>query len=465
MLSCKKVLNPLKKLPRHHGTQNKSKGKTMLLVRHQNAAKQGWDFLVILATLYACVEAPLRMVMQLGRNGFLRYGFAAVTIILLADVAANFFTEAFIDGKWSDDFGANAKHYLRKSFARDVLSALPFELFALAAMPEIRYAAAFGLLRLLRVPTLLKFTRRVQESHLANQIVLKIAALVFWIFLIAHWIACGWIALGTSLPEHDAFTNYNRALYWCITTLATVGYGDITPQTNEQRIYTMLVMILGAGLYGYIIGNVANILAKRDLAKMHHLEKMERINAFLSYRKIPQTIQNRIRSYYSYLWESRLGYDETAVLSELPPSMKEEVALFLNREIIEKVALFKGASEEMIRDLVVQLKPCVFTPSDYVFKAGEIGQNMYFICRGKVEVTSRDGKTVFATLSEGNFFGEAALLTSQPRNASVRATEYCDMYTLDKSSFDQVLEFYPEFAKHIRESAEVRAGGRTAKAS
>lgn len=305
----------------------------------------------------------------------------------------------------------------------------------------------------------------MQQSDLVDPVITKIASLVFWVLLVAHWIACGWMALGGTVSEMDFVDNYIRAYYWCITTIATVGYGDITPKTNAQIIYTMHVMILGAGLYGYIIGNVANILAKRDVAKMHHAEKMERINAFLKYRAIPNKLQQKIRSYYSYLWESRLGYDESAVLSELPANLKEEVSLYLNREIIEKVAIFKGASEEMIRDLVVQLKPQVFTPGDFIFKAGEIGKNMYFICRGKVEVTSRDGKTVYATLADGSFFGEAALLLSQPRNASVRAVDYCDMYTLDKESFERVLDFYPEFASHVRELAEERMASVQKKAS
>jgi len=60
------------------------------------------------------------------------------------------------------------------------------------------------------------------------------------------------------------------------------------------------------------------------------------------------------------------------------------------------------------------------------------------------------------TLTDGEFFGELALLFSQPRTASIRAVNYCDLYTLDKDTFDRVLMQYPEFASHMREVADER---------
>ena len=63
---------------------------------------------------------------------------------------------------------------------------------------------------------------------------------------------------------------------------------------------------------------------------------------------------------------------------------------------------------------------------------------------------------MLTTLTDGQFFGELALLFSQPRTTSVRAVDYCDLYTLDKDTFDHVLTRYPEFAGHIKEVADER---------
>ena len=176
----------------------------------------------------------------------------------------------------------------------------------------------------------------------------------------------------------------------------------------------------------------------------------------MHYRDVPGDLQENIRQYYDYVWNNRRGFDETVVLEELPSSLKLQVALHLNKEIIEKVPMFQGAPEDLIRQIVLNLKPVLYTPGDYVFRKGEMGDQMYFISKGKVEIVSEDGQTVYATLSEGSFFGEIALLFSSERTASVRAKDYCDLYTLDKFTFDNVLAKFPEIGRQVHAMAEER---------
>jgi voltage-gated potassium channel len=87
---------------------------------------------------------------------------------------------------------------------------------------------------------------------------------------------------------------------------------------------------------------------------------------------------------------------------------------------------------------------------------------MYFISRGTVDVIASDGTRVVTELSDGDFFGELALLHQQRRTATVRAVGYCDLYTLDQEAFDRTLELYPDFAREIRLISEERTTGDTA---
>ena len=81
---------------------------------------------------------------------------------------------------------------------------------------------------------------------------------------------------------------------------------------------------------------------------------------------------------------------------------------------------------------------------------------MYFISSGSAEVIAEDGNTVIVHLKDGDFFGEIALLKSTTRTVSVRATDYCSLYYLEKESFDKVLEKFPHFAQHLHAVADRR---------
>jgi CRP-like cAMP-binding protein len=103
----------------------------------------------------------------------------------------------------------------------------------------------------------------------------------------------------------------------------------------------------------------------------------------------------------------------------------------------------------------MMLKPVVCEPRDYIIRKGELGSEMYFVCRGQVEVL--DGNDhVLNTLGEGAFFGELSLLSSQPRNASIRATTPCDLFILEKGDFNRVIKDHPQFAASLREAVASR---------
>jgi voltage-gated potassium channel len=147
------------------------------------------------------------------------------------------------------------------------------------------------------------------------------------------------------------------------------------------------------------------------------------------------------------------------VLADLPDSLRLKVSIFTNKSMLEKVPIFEGAGDALVEELLMHLKPAIFTPGDYVFRTGDVGDSMYFISSGHVEVVSSDGKTVYATLSPGGYFGETALLMNQPRNACVRAVDYVDLYTLNRATLGEILTKFPAFQKHLHEIAAERQAG------
>ncbi|MBI3394424.1 MAG: ion transporter, partial [Spirochaetia bacterium] len=387
---------------------------------------------VLLLTVFTSIEIPMRLVLDYKVTGFLLGADVFVSVCFFADVVLNFFTAEYTEGGLAiiEDRRKITRDYLKGWFIVDFMAAIPFDLFMAGSMAMFTDAArVMRLLRLLRLARLAQFLQKIAKSQVINISLLRMVFLVFWVLMIAHFNACAWIALGggniASLEKGMGNITaedmalipggrlYLRALYWSITTIATIGYGDITPQTSAQTAYAILIELMGAGMYGYAIGNIASLLANIDVARAQFTDRLEKIGTFMRFRKIPDPLQDKVRNYYSYLWETRRGYDESRVLEDLPSTLKLDVALFLNQEILAKVPLFQGASDDLIRRMVMNR--------------------------------------------------EIALLMSSPRTASIRAVDYCDLYALEKDTFQHILRDFPDFSVQVREFARKRQeeiGGR-----
>jgi Cyclic nucleotide-binding domain/Ion channel len=349
-------------------------------------------------------------------------------------------------------FGGGRAHPIR--LAVDVLAALPFLLVFAPASVQLLW-----LLKLYRVVRLMRLWRHFEIRRPALP---RLLFLSYWVVLLTHWVTCGWMSLHARALGSGIGHRYLASLYYCVSTLTSVGYGDIVPANDHERLYAIMLMLLGIGIYGFVIGTVAAILANIDLHRASHFQRMEQLSAFMTYRNIPAAVGARIGNYYRYLWQHRLDQNETELLDRLPLSLRTEVLLHLRRDLLQAVPLFSDADDTFIREIALSLTPVFFLPGDYVIRAGDRDRDMYFINRGTVEVIGPDGATVLAHLGTGDFFGEMALLDDAPRAASVRALDYCDLYRLERARFETVLSQYPAVAGQIRTRAEERRAANAA---
>ncbi|MDX1439420.1 MAG: cyclic nucleotide-binding domain-containing protein [Rubricoccaceae bacterium] len=410
-----------------------------MAAKARNWTQTGWELLVVVTATVAAYFVPLTQFP----------GFVSPPTEGLIEVFLTLIFGLDLVARWRTFRSNLTRRPIRAiaGFAVDVVAAIPF--FFLFGPTPLQLLRA---LKLVRVVATMRRVGRIYVEHAAG---LRLFFFVYWLALGIHLIACGWIQIDADSADMARIPHYVEALYWSVVTITTVGYGDIVPVTLGQKIYATFVMMMGVGVYAYLIGNIASLISNLDPVRARYLSQRERLGAFMQYRSLPTPLRRRIQRYFDYLWENRLVYNESEVLTSLPPMLREEVALHLKRDLIKNVPLFQNAEEAFVRDVALQLEGFVALPGDFIVRAGEPGREMFFLSRGKVEVIGRSGGIV-NTLEDGDFFGEIALFMDEPRTASVRAKTPCDLYVLDKSLFERIVSDYPDVAGKMEDQARVR---------
>jgi glucose-6-phosphate 1-dehydrogenase len=124
-------------------------------------------------------------------------------------------------------------------------------------------------------------------------------------------------------------------------------------------------------------------------------------------------------------------------------------------DVLEQTPIFKGADPLLLNSVLMALRPATAEAGEMIVKKGDIGEHMYLICRGEVEVLDGSGK-VLRLLKDGDIFGEISVLLGTPRTATVRAKELCDLFVLDKADIGRILHDYPQFAEGLHKVAQDR---------
>ncbi|KAH9499818.1 hypothetical protein Btru_076704 [Bulinus truncatus] len=171
------------------------------------------------------------------------------------------------------------------------------------------------------------------------------------------------------------------------------------------------------------------------------LARLDGVKTYMALRRVPLKLQDRVIKWFDYLWMCNKSADEEKSLSLLPDKLKAEIAIHVHLDTLKRVEIFQATEAGFLCELVLRLRPVLFSPGDYICRKGEVGKEMYIVNRGRLHVVADNGKTVLATLKPG------ATVTT----ASVKSVGYSDLFCLSKKDLWDVLKEYP--------AARVEAGG------
>uniref|UniRef100_A0A5F9C147 Cyclic nucleotide gated channel subunit alpha 3 n=1 Tax=Oryctolagus cuniculus TaxID=9986 RepID=A0A5F9C147_RABIT len=360
------------------------------------------------------------------------------------------------------------KHYTKTwHFKLDVLSLVPTDLAYLKLgvnYPELRFN------RLLKISRLFEFFDRT-ETRTNYPNMFRIGNLVLYILIIIHWNACiyfaiskfigfgtdSWVYPNISKPEYGRLSRkYIYSLYWSTLTLTTIGETP-PPVKDEEYLFVVVDFLVGVLIFATIVGNVGSMISNMNASRAEFQAKIDSIKQYMQFRKVTKDLETRVIRWFDYLWANRKTVDEKEVLKNLPDKLKAEIAINVHLDTLRKVRIFQDCEAGLLVELVLKLRPTVFSPGDYICKKGDIGKEMYIIKEGKLAVVADDGVTQFVVLSDGSYFGEISILnikgskSGNRRTANIRSIGYSDLFCLSKDDLMEALTEYPEAKKALEE--------------
>lgn len=141
----------------------------------------------------------------------------------------------------------------------DLVSILPFYL---GVGVDLRTIRAFRMLRLFRLFKLARYSSAVQRFHRALHIAKEELVLFLCVTLILLYVSAVGIYYFENEAQPEQFASVFHSLWWAVTTLTTVGYGDTYPITVGGRIFTFFILLIGLGVFSVPAGLIASALAK-----------------------------------------------------------------------------------------------------------------------------------------------------------------------------------------------------------
>ena len=356
-------------------------------------------------------------------------------------------------------------YYIKKlKFKLDVLAVLPTDiLYVIPPDGLSRVYVRFN--RILKIGRMFEFFDRTDNrTNYPNAF--RICNLVLYIIIIIHWNAClyfqlsSWIGFGSDewvyfnisdeYPINQTLSRmYIYSFYWSTLTLTTIGETP-KPDKDIEYIFVIIDFVFGVLIFATIVGNVGSMITNMNAAKSEFQQRMDRVKRYMKMRHVSEELEKRVIKWFDYVWGNRQTLDEEEILQKLPDRLRAEIAIYVHLETLKQVSLFADCEPGLLVQLVLRLKLSVFSPGDYVCRKGDIGKEMYIVKSGHLSVVGDDGKTVYATLTEGCVFGEISILnipgnkTGNRRTANVRSLGYSDLFVLSKRDLWNALSEYPD---------------------
>jgi len=505
--------------------------------------KRLWDVLMSLITLYILIIEPLYIAFGTISNSTVNFLEILMDFLFIVDLIFNFFIP-YIDQE--DEMVCNhkmiAKNYVTGWFGFDLLSSIPSSTIIffieetnlhtnkiIVNVQLIKFSRLYKVLKLTRV---FKFVENFGEKKLINNKLdfietlnlssakKRMLSFVFTFLLSTHILCCLWIFLAVvnpglnwisqfELTDYKSYEIYITSIYFIWASVFTVGYGDIYPVNSIERIFSILIMMIGVLIYSYAVSSLGNMITTydnittrymtnmnilnelrnrypsmnneepQDLEKnyeMDHQEKEKReilkektqtivenlikkdttMQSFIKKPSVKLNLYDKLSRFFKYDYLSN-KFEKLNFIQELPFNIRNELLFKMYENIFTSFPFFKFSFGSDVNysfnaRIILSMKPIKVYKHEYIITEGEYVEEMFLVNYGvlSVELGIKYDFNSILVLRKFDHFGDIMVLSNEKSELNVKVKSLvAELYLIKKKDLFDISFEFPEIFKEI----------------
>ncbi|KAE8670849.1 Potassium channel AKT1 [Hibiscus syriacus] len=295
----------------------------------------------------------------------------------------------------------------------DIISTIPSELARKISPRPLRSYGLFNMLRLWRLRRVSALFSRLEKDKNFNYFWVRCAKLICVTLFSVHCAGCfyyriaakyhdpgkTWLSesMGDNFHEQSLSIRYVTSVYWSITTLTTVGYGDLHPVNTQEMIFDTFYMLFNLGLTA---------------------DTIQAASSFAQRNQLPPRLQDQMLAHLCLKYRiNSEGLQQQETLDSLPKAIQFSISHYLFDSLMDNVYLFHGVSSDLLFQLVSEMKAEYFPPREDVILQNEAPTDFYILVTGAVELlVQKNGvEHVVGEGKAGDLCGEIGVLCYRPQ--------------------------------------------------
>ncbi|WCJ18340.1 Potassium channel AKT2/3 [Euphorbia peplus] len=448
------------------------------IISPMNSRYRCWETYMVLLVAYTAWVYPFEVAFLRSTPNIRLY--IADTIVDLffgIDIVLTFFV-AYIDSRTHLLVRSRKKiatRYLSTWFIMDVASTIPFEGLGYLFTGERKMGVSYsilGILRFWRLRRVKQLFTRLEKDIRFSYFWVRCARLLSVTLFLVHCAGCLYYLLADRYPhqgktwigavipnfrETSLWIRYISAMYWSITTMTTVGYGDMHAVNTMEMIFIIFYMLFNLGLTAYLIGNMTNLVVEGTRRTMEFRNSIEAASSFVRRNRLPPRLKDQILAYMCLRFKAE-SLNNDHLIEQLPKSICKSICHHLFLPTVERVYLFRGVSRDILFRLVAEMKAEYIPPKEDVIMQNEAPDDIYILVSGEVEIidSDLDKEKLVATLHCGDMFGEIGALCCRPQSFTFRTRTLSQLLRLKtavlieamKAQQDDYIAIIKNFLQH-----------------